>query len=45
LHSSTAGTFQLRVVWPCSLQPWSCSERLPPVYLSEEWVGITGFQQ
>jgi hypothetical protein len=44
-HSSTAGAFQLRVVWPPSLRRWSRSERLPPVYLPEELVEITAFQQ
>jgi hypothetical protein len=37
----TAGTFKLGVVWPPSLQPWPHSERLPPVYLPEELIGIT----
>jgi hypothetical protein len=34
-HLSTAGAFQLGVVWPPSLQPWSCSEQLSPIYLPE----------
>jgi hypothetical protein len=43
---STAGAFQLGVVWPPSLQPWSHSERLPHIYLPEELVvGITAFEQ
>jgi hypothetical protein len=29
---STDGTFSMRVVWPTYLQPWSHSERIPPVY-------------
>jgi hypothetical protein len=37
--------FQLGVVWPSSLQPWSCSKWLPPVYLHEELFGITALQQ
>jgi hypothetical protein len=28
---STAGSFQLGVVWPPFLQPWSPYEQLPPV--------------
>jgi hypothetical protein len=45
LHSSTAGAFQLGVVWPPSLQPWFRSEQLPPTYLPEELVQITVLQQ
>jgi hypothetical protein len=45
LHSSTAGAFKLGVVWPPSLQPQSHSERLLPVYLLEELVGITALQE
>jgi hypothetical protein len=37
----TTGTFKMRVVWPPSLQPWSHSEQLSPVYLREELAGIT----
>jgi hypothetical protein len=44
-HSSTAAAFQLGVDWPPSLQPWSCSMRLPLVYLPEELVGITALHQ
>jgi hypothetical protein len=40
-HLSTAGAFQLGVVWPPSLQPWSHSEWIPSVYVHEELVGIT----
>jgi hypothetical protein len=40
-HLSTAEAFQLGVVWPPSLQLWCRSKQLPPVYLSEELVGIT----
>jgi hypothetical protein len=40
-HLSTAGAFKLGVVWPPFVQPWSRSERLPPVYLLEELVTIT----
>jgi hypothetical protein len=36
-HSSTAGAFQLGVVWPPALEPWSRSERLLPVYL-KNWL-------
>jgi hypothetical protein len=45
LHLSTTGAFNLGAVWPLFVQPWSCSERLPPVYLPEELNGITAFQQ
>jgi hypothetical protein len=45
LYLSTAGAFQLGVVWPPSLQPWSHSKLIPPVYLPEELVGITALQQ
>jgi hypothetical protein len=44
-HSSAAGAFQLGVVWPPSLQPWSPSERLPPIYLSEKLAAFTALQQ
>jgi hypothetical protein len=44
-HWSTTGAFQLGVVWPPSLQLWSHSEWLSPVYLREELVGITALQQ
>jgi hypothetical protein len=44
-YSSTARTFQLGVVWTPSLQPWSRSEGLPPVYVPEELAGITALQQ
>jgi hypothetical protein len=37
--------FQLGVVSSPSLQPWSRSERLTPVYLPEELVQITAIQQ
>jgi hypothetical protein len=37
--------FLLWAVWPPSLQPWSSSEWLPPVYLSEELVGMTAIRQ
>jgi hypothetical protein len=42
-HLSTAGTFQLGVVWPPSLQLWSWSEQLQPVYLREELAGSQHF--
>jgi hypothetical protein len=45
LHSSTAVAFQLGIVWLPFLQPWSRSERLPPIYLPEEPIGITVLQQ
>jgi hypothetical protein len=44
-HLSTAGAFQLGVLWPQALQQWSHSERLPPVYLPEELVAITALQE
>jgi hypothetical protein len=37
-HSSTAGSFQLGVVWPPALQPWSRSERLPPDCYMKNWL-------
>jgi hypothetical protein len=45
LHSNTAGSVQLGVIWPSYLQLWSRSERLPPVYLPEELVAISVLQQ
>jgi hypothetical protein len=44
-NSSSARAFQLGVVRPPSLQPWSHSEWLPPVYLPVELVEITALQQ
>jgi hypothetical protein len=44
-HFSTAGAFKLGVLWPPSLQPWSRSMQLPPVYLPEELVAITALQR
>jgi hypothetical protein len=37
---NTTSAFQLGVVWPPSIQPWSHSKQLPLVYLPEELVGI-----
>jgi hypothetical protein len=45
LPHTAAFTFQLGVVWPSSLQPWSRSERLPPIYLPEVLVGITALRK
>jgi hypothetical protein len=42
-HSSTAGAFQLGVVCPHFIQPWSHSERLPPVYYLKNWLGSQSF--
>jgi hypothetical protein len=44
-HLNTAGAFQLGVIWPPSSQPWSYSDRLPPICLPEELVVITALQQ
>jgi hypothetical protein len=43
--AARTGACQLGVVCPPSLQPRSCSERLPPVYLPKELVEITALQQ
>jgi hypothetical protein len=43
-HSSTAGAYQLGVVWLTSLQPWSHSEQVPSICLLEELVGNIGLQ-
>jgi hypothetical protein len=40
-HSNIAGAFQLGVVWPPFVQPWSRSTWLQPVYLPEQLVDIT----
>jgi hypothetical protein len=45
LHLNTAGAFKLEVVWPTSLQPWSCSKQLPSHYLLEGLDGIIVLQQ
>jgi hypothetical protein len=37
-HSSTAGAFQLGVIWPPSLQPWSRSKLLQPFTYLKNWL-------
>jgi hypothetical protein len=44
-HSSTVGAFHLGVVWPLSLQPWCCFERLPSYLPTWEPGGIITLQQ